>query len=1314
MKAKKLVAGLLAAVMLLSLTGNFALAAGTSDAQTGGYHYDQLDELGKVIYDGIETIDLTTGTAELDLVGNGLDGSALPGSAALNAAMNAARYAYYADHPEVFYVDFPKLTLRITQDREGGKHVTIGSGRNDSYLNSAFADKNAVDAAVKEFNARVDGIVAGAKAVTDPKGESLQAAQIEYVHNEIVKHTSYRLEDTAAEGNAPLLGTPYGVLVKKQGVCEGYARAFKTVMDKLGINCILVQGVHQYDGEAAVSHMWNYVEITDAGSPDAKTAGGRWYAVDATLDDPEVPVTNKIAERDDYLHNFATYGEDRFEQVKYLLAGQLTMNEKHFEAEEVEAAGGYRFAYPALEEYDFTVTEVSNDLDGFKVIKQDVPGAASGETVTEFKFNYLGMNATQAKEKGIYLLWRYYKEEGGEIVPVYNDYGSWYYLDTQAYNLKEEGEYISILEGKSPYVEIAATTVPPEEKPPADRPMANLTYQGDDAGLIARTGKIFNPNITDYAAPPYIVRQTPTQTATITISDRFYHITAEFDEDLVLAKGYTSEADVKTRIVCRDRGGAAVSGDQYSEIKNFGRVGSRTVEFDMKFSLMYADSNVIYNIYLEGLVGQSSGKTPNPITYTTRRKGPCPCIMERDNNWDVFGKPTLLEGEDLSLTNWETASGQKVDQLLSHRLALVTTSTTERQNEQIKEQVEANVKDTIVKSETYNIGLSLCKSMVIKTGSKLKVRLGFPAGYGPNDEGVTFKAYHFTRDSQGNVTGVDPIECVVTQYGLILLCDAFSPFMVAVVEQDPAEAADQSVVVTASEGGTVTCPDASCVVKLKEGESQNVTFTAKAGYQIESVTVCGKEIALTDRDKQTVTVTVSYADVQGVNNTVNADFVAAAVAQKEEKKGQTPVRPAVEAAQITNMPASRAVTEGDTLTIEPAVDEQAGSVQLFQWYKDGVLLKGKTGKKLELTNVTTADAGQYTLKVTTTVGTTSEEAQSSACLVTVAPKSTGGGNTGTGGSTGTGGGSTGTGGSTVTQTVTNPDGSRTTTVTNKSTGTVTETTTYKDGSKLVVETKKDGTKTTTSTAKNGVTVKTVDAPNAAVTASVTIPKDVGTVTVAIPAAATPGMVAVDTATGETVKLSVNTEDGMLVRLDASAQLVLEDRTIQFTDASGHWAKDAIDFATAHNLFAGTGEDSFTPDANMTRAMLMTVLARFDGEDITGGSTWYEKGVAWAVENGVFDGSAPGDDITREALAYSLWRYAGSPAVSDSLEHYPDADSVSKTAADAVCWAVSTGIIYGMGDGTLAPQGSATRAQVAAMLMRFVVNLTTGRVDFLAG
>ena len=134
--------------------------------------------------------------------------------------------------------------------------------------------------------------------------------------------------------------------------------------------------------------------------------------------------------------------------------------------------------------------------------------------------------------------------------------------------------------------------------------------------------------------------------------------------------------------------------------------------------------------------------------------------------------------------------------------------------------------------------------------------------------------------------------------------------------------------------------------------------------------------------------------------------------------------------------------------------------------------------------------------------------------------------------------------------------------------------------------------------------------------TVTVPQNVDETIVTVPVDVDYGMVAVDADTGEIISLSVPTEDGMLVQVDKTTDLLIVDNAKEFEDTDGHWAEDAIDYASAHELFAGTTEDTFAPDNTMTRAMLVTVLARFDGQDTTGGNVWYESAMAWAKENGI--------------------------------------------------------------------------------------------------
>ncbi|MCI6710950.1 MAG: S-layer homology domain-containing protein [Firmicutes bacterium] len=148
-----------------------------------------------------------------------------------------------------------------------------------------------------------------------------------------------------------------------------------------------------------------------------------------------------------------------------------------------------------------------------------------------------------------------------------------------------------------------------------------------------------------------------------------------------------------------------------------------------------------------------------------------------------------------------------------------------------------------------------------------------------------------------------------------------------------------------------------------------------------------------------------------------------------------------------------------------------------------------------------------------------------------------------------------------------------------------------------------------------------------------------------------------------------------------------------------WFADAVAYVTEKGLMNGTGSDTFSPNASTTRGMLMTVLARYAGTDTTGGAPWYQKGMEWAKANSVSDGTNPEVNITREQLVTMLYRYAGSPATNGSLDNFSDAASVSSYAVNAMQWAVANGIVNGS-NGKLNPQNNATRAEVAAILMRF--------------
>ena len=150
-----------------------------------------------------------------------------------------------------------------------------------------------------------------------------------------------------------------------------------------------------------------------------------------------------------------------------------------------------------------------------------------------------------------------------------------------------------------------------------------------------------------------------------------------------------------------------------------------------------------------------------------------------------------------------------------------------------------------------------------------------------------------------------------------------------------------------------------------------------------------------------------------------------------------------------------------------------------------------------------------------------------------------------------------------------------------------------------------------------------------------------------------------------------------------------------------WFYDAVVYVYNEGMMSGVEADVFSPDGSMTRAMFWTVLARIDGADTSGGLVWYSAAQKWAISEGVSDGTEPNALITREQLATMLWRYAGEPEGNSTLDGFTDSGSVSYWAYGALVWAVENGIVTGMGDGILAPQGTATRAQAATMFMRYM-------------
>lgn len=188
-------------------------------------------------------------------------------------------------------------------------------------------------------------------------------------------------------------------------------------------------------------------------------------------------------------------------------------------------------------------------------------------------------------------------------------------------------------------------------------------------------------------------------------------------------------------------------------------------------------------------------------------------------------------------------------------------------------------------------------------------------------------------------------------------------------------------------------------------------------------------------------------------------------------------------------------------------------------------------------------------------------------------------------------------------------------------------------------------------------------------------------------------------------------------------LVLDGKShaLPFTDlAAGAWYEDAVAYVYRHDLMSGFSEDTFGPNAALSRAQLCQILYNMEGRPaVTGGGSfsdladgaWYTDAVTWAASQGIVDGYGgglfgPDDNITREQLASILYRCAQargddvSVGEDTNILSYSDAADVAGYAVSAMQWACGAGVITGISESALAPRGEATRAQTAAMLMRF--------------
>ncbi|MBR3613984.1 MAG: hypothetical protein IKL55_02260 [Clostridia bacterium] len=282
-----------------------------SEVEVDNFYYNQLDEYGKIIYDklykNLDKLKTGTYTADFDTTFDELLHQE-NGSDILNNSFQLAINALTFDNPELFYIDITKINLIteiITKAFSTTYKISIG-GNGKNYLSEDFST-------LSQVNEEIENIENIKNDILRRTGEH-DIANLKIVHDYLVNTIEYKSDAGKNVYNI------YGALVNKQAVCEGYARAYKLILDELGIPCIIACGLAKNSSGEIESHAWNYVQVEN-----------NWYAVDVTWDDPVIIGNGTLS--DDIKYRYFLVGSDEFFK-------------DHFEDGNI--AVEFKFVYPEL------------------------------------------------------------------------------------------------------------------------------------------------------------------------------------------------------------------------------------------------------------------------------------------------------------------------------------------------------------------------------------------------------------------------------------------------------------------------------------------------------------------------------------------------------------------------------------------------------------------------------------------------------------------------------------------------------------------------------------------------------------------------------------------------------------------------------------------------------------------------------------------------------------------------------------------------------------------------------------------------------
>lgn len=787
------------------------LAQSTND----NYYYNQLiTEDSKRIYNALDKIlkedKFKTGDYTIDLVKEGFLENREYNQNKLISDFAAAKDCFRFDNPEIFYVDFSKLSIRQIQNGTTYR-INLGIGREDNYFYEGY-NKDNINQIISSTNNKIDEIITLANA------KKTITEKLDIIYSEVISSATYALETTAKPDNKYYVRSPYGTLVKGEALCEGFATTTKIILDKLSFTSVLAQGMFSYQDKTEL-HMWNYIQMEDS----------RWYLLDSTMD-------NGLKEDGTTRNYFLKTGKDEV-STSYLPDGTIS----------VSSSSSFSLRYPTLSNVAY-----KENANYFKFSKDGEKTFAS----------YLGMGIQESMNKGKYIIytydvdsmktgWKYYAQSHA-VMQVMAGY------EPKLSDIDQAGKFDISLIGDVSAV-FAVTDIKP--KYTFEEIVANKKINPADYSYTGSLDNIYDYSNVNGSTPltkgkPYAIDKS--YGGTSLEENKSYNVTIKYSENL--KKIYPNESI------------EVIGSNLLGEVKTSNVIWDDKIPNQISFTFSTVKSfyrNLGYYFTLTNLIGETSHESPLETGFNVINNVEFACPkVEGAINTVYTNKPALIEDGDMSSAGWTDKNGQAISSSLPFRLALVASKHDEEKAQDMTQKIE-DTGEKILKSSTFELNLQLCGAQVaFLNGNKLKVLMPFPEGYGPNDNGVTFKAYHFKQDGTPEI-----IESTITEHGLIMYVDAFSPFAIIATEGKN-ETKDVAIQIN----GNATTN--TSLLKLKNNESKEVSILLKEGNAIDYVSLNDKILEVKDNK-----VNISYSDLKDFGNVLEINTVIKSILDKEIEDG---------------------------------------------------------------------------------------------------------------------------------------------------------------------------------------------------------------------------------------------------------------------------------------------------------------------------------------------------------------------------------------------------------------------------------------------